>query len=90
MFVLLFNGVQYGMQKGSLSVEAAVDQKGKGAQSDPNDVSRRYTDTFCKAVECLFEVALEVQRWTRARSECFRGVGKNYSYASDSDALKLK
>jgi len=28
--VLLFNGVQYGMQKGSLSVEAAVDQKGKG------------------------------------------------------------
>jgi len=46
--VLLFNGVQYGMQKGSLSVEAAVDQKGKGAQSDPNYVSRLLLD--CKSL----------------------------------------
>ena len=31
----------------------------------------RYTDTFCNAVE----LALEVQRWTRARSECLPGEG---------------
>ena len=30
----------------------------------------RYTDTFCNAVDCRFDMALEVQRWTRARSEC--------------------
>jgi len=43
----------------------------------------RYTDTFCNAVDCRFELALEVQRWTRARSECLPGAGgKNYSYAS--------
>jgi len=30
-----------------------------------------------------FELALEVQRWTRARSECFQGP-KNYSYATVS------
>ena len=24
----------------------------------------RYTDTFCDAVDCRFELALEVQRWT--------------------------
>jgi len=30
-----------------------------------------YTDTFCNAVDCRFELALEVQTWTRARSECF-------------------
>ena len=42
----------------------------------------RYTDTFCNAVDCRFELALEVQRWTRARSECLPGEGgKNYSYA---------
>ena len=34
-----------------------------------------YTDTFCDAVDCRFELALEVQRWTRARSECFLGGG---------------
>ena len=28
-----------------------------------------------------FELALEVQRWTRARSGCLPG-GKNYSYAT--------
>ena len=38
----------------------------------------RYTDTFCNAVDCRFELALEVQRWTRARSECLPG-GRNYS-----------
>ena len=64
----------------------------KGAQSDPNYVSRllcgdnvkvsllvwhtRYTDTFCNAVDCRFELALEVQRWTRARSECLPGGPK--------------
>ena len=36
----------------------------------------RYTDTFCNAVDCPFELALEVQRWTRARSECLPGVPK--------------
>jgi len=43
----------------------------------------RYTDTFCNAVDYRFELALEVQRWTRARSEClpWRG-GQNYSYAT--------
>jgi len=39
----------------------------------------RYTDTFCNAVDCRSELALEVQRWTRARSECWPGAGgKNY------------
>jgi len=33
----------------------------------------RYTDTFCNAVDCGFELALEVQIWTRARSECLPG-----------------
>ena len=63
-----------------------------GGQSDPNYVSRllcgdnvkvsqlvwrtRYTDTFCNAVDCRFELALEVQRWTRARSECLPGGAK--------------
>jgi len=42
----------------------------------------RYNDTFCNAVDCLFELALEVQRWTRARSECLPGGGKNCSYAT--------
>jgi len=42
----------------------------------------RYTDTFCSAVDCRFELALEVQRWTRARSECLPGGPKNYSYAT--------
>jgi len=43
-----------------------------------------YNDTFCNAVDCRFELALEVQRWTRARSECLPGGGgKNYSYATD-------
>jgi len=44
--------------------------------------STRYTDTFCNAVNCRFELALEVQRWTRARSECLPGGGKNYSYTT--------
>jgi len=35
----------------------------------------RYTDTFSNAVECRFELALEVQRWTRAGSECLPGGG---------------
>jgi len=43
----------------------------------------RYTDTFSNAVECRFELALEVQRWTRARSECLPGGG-DYSYATGS------
>jgi len=34
----------------------------------------RYTDTFSNAVDCRFELALEVQRWTRARSECLPGA----------------
>ena len=38
--------------------------------------------TFCNAVNCRFELALEVQRWTRARSECLPGGGKNYSYGT--------
>jgi len=43
----------------------------------------RYTDTFCNAVDCRFELVLEVQRWTRARSECLPGGGgKHYSYAT--------
>ena len=29
-----------------------------------------------------FALALQVQRWTRARSECLQGGGKNYSYAT--------
>ena len=29
-----------------------------------------------------FELALEVQRWTRARSECLPVGGQNYSYAT--------
>ena len=41
-----------------------------------------YTDTFRNAVDCRFERALEVQRWTRARSECLPGGGKHYSYAT--------
>ena len=36
----------------------------------------RYTDTFCNAVDRRFELALEVQRWTRARSECLPGGPK--------------
>jgi len=45
----------------------------------------RYTDTFYNAVDCRFELALEVQRWTRARSECFLPGGfENYSYATAS------
>jgi len=35
-----------------------------------------YTDTFCNAVDCRFELALEVERWTRARSECLPGGRK--------------
>jgi len=35
-----------------------------------------YTDTFCDAVDCRFEQALEVQRWTKARSECLPGGGQ--------------
>jgi len=38
----------------------------------------RTLNTFCNAVDCRFELALEVQRWTRARSECLPG-GKSYS-----------
>jgi len=41
-------------------------------------VSMAYTvhwHTFCNAVGCRFELALEVQRWTRARSECLPGEG---------------
>ena len=37
--------------------------------------SSRYTGTFCNAVDCRFELALEVQRWTRARSECLQEGG---------------
>jgi len=33
----------------------------------------RYTDTFCNAVDCRFELALKLQKWTRARSECLPG-----------------
>ena len=36
----------------------------------------RYTDTFCNAVDCRSELALEVQRWTRARSEFLLGGGQ--------------
>jgi len=36
----------------------------------------RYTDTFCNAVDCRFELALEVQMWTRARSKCLPGGPK--------------
>ena len=36
----------------------------------------RYTDTFCSVVDCRFELTLEVQRWTRARSECLPGGPK--------------
>ena len=36
----------------------------------------RYTDTFCNAVDCRFELVLEVQRWTRALSECLPGGGQ--------------
>ena len=32
---------------------------------------------------CRFELALEVQRWTRARSECLPGGPKNYSHATE-------
>ena len=35
-----------------------------------------HTDTFCNAVDCRFELALEVQRWTRGRSECLPGAQK--------------
>ena len=36
------------------------------------------------SVGCRFELALEAQRWTRARSECLPGGwGKNYSYATE-------
>jgi len=63
-----------------------------GAQSDPNYVSRllcgdnvkvllliwrtRYTDTFCNAVYCRSELASDVERLTKARSECLPGVQK--------------
>ena len=47
------------------------------------------SDTFCNAVDCRFELALEVQRWTRARSECLPGGGKNYSYATDLATLLM-
>jgi len=47
----------------------------------------RYTDTFCNAVDCRFELTLEVQMWTRARSECLPGGGENYSYATASTPL---
>ena len=63
----------------------------KGAKIVPNYVSRLLLDcvpvfhkiiTFCNAVDCRFELALEVQRWTMgARSEFLLGGGKNYSYA---------
>ena len=36
----------------------------------------RYTDTFRNAVDCRFELVLEVQRWTRARSQCLPGDPK--------------
>ena len=39
----------------------------------------RYSYTFCNAIDCRFELALEVQRWTRARSECLPGGGKHYT-----------
>jgi len=42
----------------------------------------RYTDTFCNAVNCRFELTLKVQMWTRARSECLPEGGKSYSYAT--------
>ena len=32
--------------------------------------------TFCNAVNCRFELVLEVQRWTMARSECLAGGPK--------------
>ena len=35
------------------------------------------------SVGCRFELALEAQRWTRVRSECLPGGGKNYSYATE-------
>ena len=38
--------------------------------------NHRYTDTFCYAVDCRLELALEVQRWARARSECLPGCPK--------------
>ena len=38
--------------------------------------------TFCNAVDCRSELALELHRWTRARSECLPGEGNNYSYAT--------
>ena len=43
-----------------------------------------YTDTFCNAVDYRFKLALEVQRWTTARSECLPGAGKNYSTSRTS------
>ena len=36
----------------------------------------RYTDTFCNAVDCRFELELEVHRWTMTRSECLPGAQK--------------
>ena len=66
----------------------------KGAQSDPNYVSRLLLDcvglpVFHKIITPAFTFTLPfrtklVQRWTRARSECLpvcRGP-KNYSYAT--------
>jgi len=41
-----------------------------------------FMSRFCNAVDCRFELALEVQWWTRARSECLPGA-QNYSYATD-------
>jgi len=32
--------------------------------------------TFCNTVDCRFELVLEVQRWTMARSECLAGGPK--------------
>jgi len=42
-----------------------------------------YADTLCNAVDGRLELAVEVQSWTMARSECLPGGGKNYrpSYA---------
>ena len=35
----------------------------------------RYTDTFCNAVDRRFELALQVQRWTRDRIANLAGGG---------------
>ena len=71
----------------------------KGAQSDPNYVSRLLdcVPVFHKiitpayflyrSVDCRFELALEVQRWTWAgpvANVCLGG-GKNYSYVTATE-----